>query len=298
MMRAKLWAFQARYSPYLFVSPFVILFCTFLIYPLGRSFMLGFYKTAGPRNQLFIGFQNYHFLFQDILFWIAVGNTTLYVIMFLSIQIPLSLGLAMLLNSKLVHARSFFRFAFFSTHLVGQVFVAVMFAQILSVRGGLVNGLISLVSGRMVQINWLGDPYLARVSLVIASLWLSVGFAMIYFLAALQAVDQDLYEAAEVDGAGKWSRFVHITIPGIKPVLLFMILVGIIGAFQLFELPWVLFQQSAGPANAGLTIVTYLYVTAFQAGDLGYASSIGWMLVLIVLMIVGTFRVLGFGREI
>lgn len=298
MMRAKLWTLQARYSPYLFVSPFVILFCTFLIYPLGRSFMLGFYKTAGPRNQLFIGFDNYKFLFQDVLFWVAVGNTTLYVIMFLSIQIPLSLGLAILLNSKLVHARSFFRFAFFSTHLVGQVFVAVMFAQILSVRGGLVNGLLSLVVGHTVQINWIGDPYLARVSLVIASLWLSVGFAMIYFLAALQAVDQDLYEAAEVDGAGKWSRFIHITIPGIKPVLMFMILVGIIGAFQLFELPWVLFQQSAGPANAGLTIVTYLYVTAFQAGDLGYASAIGWMLVLIVLMIVGTFRVFGFGRDV
>jgi len=220
------------------------------------------------------------------------------VIMFLSIQIPASLGLAILLNSKLVRAKSFFRFAFFSTHLVGQVFVAVMFAQILSVRGGLVNGLLSLVVGHTVQINWIGDPYLARVSLVIASLWLSVGFAMIYFLAALQAVDQDLYEAAEVDGAGKWSRFIHITIPGIRPVLLFMILVGIIGAFQLFELPWVLFQQSTGPANAGLTIVSYLYVTAFQGGDLGYASSIGWMLVLIVLMIVGTFRVFGFGRDV
>jgi ABC-type sugar transport system permease subunit len=297
MMRAKLWAFQARYSPYLFVSPFVILFCTFLIYPLCRSFMLAFYKTAGPRNQLFIGLQNFQFLLQDQLFWIAVGNTTLYVIMFLSIQIPASLGLAILLNSKLVRAKSFFRFAFFSTHLVGQVFVAVMFAQILSVRGGLLNGLLSLLVGSQVQINWIGDPYLARISLVIASLWLAVGFGMIYFLAALQAVDQDLYEAAEVDGAGKWSRFVHITIPGIKPVLMFLILIGMIGAFQLFELPWVLFQQTSGPANAGLTIVSYLYITAFQGGDLGYASSIGWMLVLIVLMIIGTFRLIGFGRE-
>src|SRR4051812_44351303 len=146
MMRAKLWAFQARYSPYLFVSPFIILFCTFLIYPLCRSFMLGFYKTAGPRNQLFIGLENYHFLLKDQLFWIAVGNTTLYVLMFLSIQIPASLGLAMLLNSKLVRCRSFFRFAFFSTHLVGQVFVAVMFAQLLSVRGGLLNGFLSLLA--------------------------------------------------------------------------------------------------------------------------------------------------------
>src|SRR4051812_19161000 len=117
MMRARLWALQARYSPYLFVSPFVILFCTFMVYPLGRSLMLTFYKTAGPRNQIFIGWDNYLFLFKDALFWIAVGNTTAFVIAFLLVQIPSALGLALLLNQKRVRARSFFRFAFFSTHL-------------------------------------------------------------------------------------------------------------------------------------------------------------------------------------
>ena len=297
MMRARLWALQARYAPYLFVSPFVLLFCTFMIYPLGRSLMLTFYKTAGPRNQIFIGFKNYEFLFSDVLFWIAVGNTTAFVIAYLCVQIPGALGLAMLLNHKLVRCRSFFRFAFFSTHLVGQVFVAVLFSALLSMRSGLLNQLLSIVSLHDVQINWLGDPVLARVAVLMAALWLSIGFGMIYFLAALQAVDQDLYEAAEVDGATSWGRFLHVTLPGIRPVLLFMILMGMIGGFQLFELPWIIFQQGPGPANAGLTIVTYLYITAFQVGDLGYGSTIGWMLVLIVLIIVASFTALGFGRE-
>jgi len=138
---------------------------------------------------------------------------------------------------------------------------------------------------RQVEISWLGNPNLALPSVLIAALWLSVGFGMIYFLAALQAVDQELYEAAEVDGANALSKFWHITVPGIRPVLIFMILVGTIGAFQLFELPWVLFQQTPGPDNRGLTIVMYLFQMGFQVNDLGLASAVGWLLVLLILAV-------------
>jgi ABC-type sugar transport system permease subunit len=181
--------------------------------------------------------------------------------------------------------RSLYRFAFFSTHLVGSVFVAVLFAQLLSPRSGLINVIIAQFVGHPVEISWLGDPNLALVSVLIASLWLSVGWGMIYFLAALQAVDRELYEAAEVDGAGRWRQFWHVTLPGIRPVLIFMILIGTIGSFQLFELPWVLFNQSAGPDNRALTVVMFLFQTGFQANDLGYASAIGWMLVGIILVV-------------
>jgi ABC-type sugar transport system permease subunit len=108
---------------------------------------------------------------------------------------------------------------------------------------------------------------------------------MIYLLAALQGVDRELYEAAQVDGAGRWARFWHVTLPAIAPVLRFLILVGVIGAFQLFELPYVLFGQSAGPAGFGITIVMYLFVTGFRVGDLGYASAVGWALVIILLAV-------------
>ena len=139
MHRDRLWTFQYRYAPYFFIAPFIVLFCGFMLYPLGRSAMLSFYKAIGPQDLKFTGLDNYRFMIHDKLFWIAVANTVLYTIGYLTIQIPTSLGLALMLNSRLVRWRSFFRFAFFSPILVGQVFVAVIFSLLLAQRQGLVN---------------------------------------------------------------------------------------------------------------------------------------------------------------
>lgn len=289
MTRSGMWLLQRRAAPYRFVAPFVILFCVFLAYPLLRSMVLSFYQTSGPGRANFVGTGNYAFLARDKYFWLAVLNTTLLGVSFVAIQIPLSLGLALLLNRDRLRYRAAYRFAFFSTHLVGGVFVSVLFQQMLNPRQGLVNKAIGWVVGVIgippPNILWLQDPILARVSILLAWLWLSVGFGMIYFLAALQGVDRELYEAAEVDGARSWSKFWHVTLPGIRPVLSFLVLFGLIGAFQLFEIPYVLFPGSNGPDNAGLTIVSYLFTTGFQAGDLGYASAIGWALVVIILAV-------------
>jgi ABC-type sugar transport system permease subunit len=274
---SRLWSLQAKLSPYLFVAPFVILFCVFLIYPLVRSFQLSFYKTIGPREAKFVGLDNYLFLATDQFMGLAIAQTIGYAIAFISIQIPVALVLAVLMDSPRVRAKPLFRFAFFSTHLVGSVFVAILFAQILSPRRGLLNYLLG------VQIDWLSSPHLAMPAVLLAGLWLSVGYAMIYFLAALQAVDPELYEAAQVDGAGRWSQFWHVTLPSIRPVLVFMILVSSIGALQLFELPYVLFQQSPGPMSRALTVVMYLFGWGWSQGDLGYASAIGWTLVALIL---------------
>lgn len=281
MTRQRMWRLQARASPYLFVLPFVILFAVFMLYPMGRSIILSFYRSAGPRAQRFVGLDNFRFLLKDPLFWLAVLNTVLFTVVFLIIQIPAALGLAMLLNSKRIRGRNFFRFAFFSSYLVGQVFAAVIFSLLLAPRQGLVNRVIGTIAPAGTEINWLGHPFLAMPAVILAALWLSIGYAMIYFLAALQGVDQELYEAAVVDGAGAWSRFWNITLPGIRPVLMLMILVGIIGGLQLFELSYVLFQ-GPGPSGAGLTIVMYLFQQGFEQGDIGYASAVGWVLVLLI----------------
>ena len=284
-LRDRLWTFQHRYAPLLFVSPFVILFCCFMLYPLCRSIVLSLHKAAGPREVRFVGLENFRFLMTDDLFWLAVLNTVYFAVVFLSLQIPLSLGLALLMNGRRTRFRNFFRFAFFTPHLVGGVFVAVIFGLLLAERHGLVNKGIGLLFPFIgAETRWLGKPLLAMPAVVIASLWLSVGYAMIYFLAALQSVDRELYEAAEVDGAGKWSQFWHVTLPGIRPVLTFMVLVGTIGALQLFELPYVLFN-GPGPGNAGLTIVMYLFQNGFEVGDIGYASAIGWVLVVLILAV-------------
>jgi ABC-type sugar transport system permease subunit len=286
MNRSKLWQIQHRFAPQLFISPFVILLAIFLLYPLTRSLILSAYSTAGgPRNTKFIGLGNYRFLLQDQLFWGATLNTILYAIGLTIVQIPLSLALALLLNSPSLRFRNLFRFIFFSTYLVGGVIGAIIFSMLLDARHGLLNEALSFFLRRTVEIDWLGEPDLAMVSILIAAVWLSVGFGMIYLLAGLQAIDLELYDAADMDGAGRWQRFIHITLPELRGVLGFLIVVGTIGAFQLFELPYVLFRQTTGPASHGLTVVMYLFLTGFQAGDLGYAAAIGWMLVVLIFIV-------------
>jgi ABC-type sugar transport system permease subunit len=258
------------------LAPLLLLAGVFLLYPILRSFILSFYSTAaGIDSPRFVGFENYRFLLGDRAFWLALANTAAFAVAYLCLQIPLSLGLAVLLNSRRVRARRVLRFAFFSSYLAGNVFVAILFSQLLSPTGG--------IAGRLfgIEIGWLTDPRLAMLSVLIAALWLTTGLGMIFFLAALQSIDPHLHEAAAVDGAGRWSRFWHITLPGVRHVTGYLAVVGLIGALQLFELPYLLFQQSAGPGNAAMTVVMYLYVWAFGIGELGYASAIGWTLVLL-----------------
>jgi ABC-type sugar transport system permease subunit len=294
--RANWWRLQHKLAPYLFVSPFVLLFVAFLLLPLMRSITLSFQRGGGSQRAEFVGVENYAFLLRDRYFWFAVANTVGYAIAFLSIQIPAALGLAVLLNSKCVHGRALFRLAFFATHLVGAAFVGIVFAQLLNPRYGLFNQLIGLIVPGEVTIDWLGRPRTAMLSVLFAGLWLSIGYGMVYFLAALQAVDREIYEAAAVDGAGRWSRFWHITLPGVRHVTAFLSLFGLIGAMQMFELPYVLFGQSAGPANSAITIVMYLYLYGFQAGDLGYASAVGWVLVGLILGLI-VLQWLAFRRQ-
>jgi ABC-type sugar transport system permease subunit len=262
----------------------VILFGVFFLYPLLRSVTMSLHISSGPGLTRYVGLSHYRFLLRDWLFWLAVGNTILYAIAFLSLQIPLSLGLAMLLNSPFIRFRQCFRFAFFSSNLVGQVFVAMIFSLLLSPRQGLINRVFGWLLPGGVETNWRGDSHYAMAALVIATLWLSIGYAMIIFLAALQAVDPELYEAAEVDGAGIWPRFRHVTLPGIRPVAIFLVLVGTIAALSLFELPFVFFQ-GPGPRFAGFTIVEYLYAQGFEAGDLGMASAVAWVLIILIFLV-------------
>jgi len=276
---------QYKMAPYLFVSPFLILFAIFGAYPIVKSLILAFYATNGPKSAVFVGVQNFIFLFSDRDFHKAVWNTAVFAFWSVFLQLPLSLGLALLLNSRWVRRREILRLAFFSPNLLGQVFVGVLFSVLFIPQYGLVNRFLHFIAGVPLDTKWLANPNLVMPALVLTSLWMYVGFNMIYFLAALQAVDKDLYEAATVDGANAWHQFWAVTLPGIKPVAVFVLVMSTIGSFQLFELPWIMLNNSAGPDQAGLTIVMYLYQTGFVTGDLGYASTVGWTLALGVLMI-------------
>lgn len=278
------WKARQRMSPYLFLAPYAILTCCFFLYPLFNAVVLAFYQTDGPQSRIFVGLDNFRFVLTDPNFWLALKNTATYAVLSVSLMLPISLGLALLLNTRNDRLKGVFRLIIFSPHLVGQVFVAVLFSVMFVPRYGLFNRFLQALIGWGLEQRWLGEPTLIMPALVLISLWMYAGFNMIYFLAALQNVDQNLVEAARIDGANSWQLFWNVTMPALKPVATFVVVMSTIGSFQLFELPYVLLQ-GFGPKNAGMTLVGYLYDTAFESGDLGTGAAIGWLLAVIIFMI-------------
>lgn len=273
-------------TPWVFLAPFLMCFAVFTVYPLAQSMVLATQTTFGPGATKFVGGANFAALVADPLFWRALGNTGVYTLGSLFVQLPLALGLALLLETPNLRGRSVIRLVLFSPALVGVVFAAMMFALLFQRQTGLINqvlhGLLGAVGvGWSVDFGWLQEHVM--LGLIGASLWMYTGFNMAFFSAALQNVRKDLVEAATVDGAGPIARFCHVTVPAIRPVAGFVVLMSVIGSFQLFELPYIMFSSSAGPDNRGLTVVMYLFQNGFELGDLGYASAIGWALALILL---------------
>ncbi len=281
------WKIRTKLAPYFFLLPYFAVTAVFFVYPLFYAGKLAFYETNGPdtSSRIFVGWGNFKFVLTDPDFGTAVWNTCVFAACSICIQLPLSLGLAMLLNKRNDPLKGFFRLAIFAPNLVGQVFVGILFTMLFTPRYGLFNKLLQSLTGWGLEQQWLGDPALIMPAIVIAALWMYVGFNMIYFLAALQNVDQSLVEAAKIDGAGPFGVFINVTIPQIIPVAIFVILTSTIGSFQLFELPYTLLNRTWGPKNAGLTIVGYLYNYAFDSGDLGMGAAVGWVLTFMILLI-------------
>lgn len=275
---------QRHAAPYAMLAPFAAVFVVFTAYPLIRSLALSLQQTFGPAASRWVGLRNYEFVLRDPLFWTALRNTAVYAAGSLLIQLPLALGLALLLERPTLRGKGVLRVILFSPAFVGVAFAAMIFGVILEKRTGLLNVLLHGAAARLGMAWDLDFPWLQQQvmwALIVASLWMFVGFNMTYFSAALQNVRRELVEAATLDGASSWQRFRHVVVPEIMPVGGFVVLLSLIGSFQLFELPYLLLT-GAGPDNRGLTIVLYLYQTGFDSGDLGYASAIGWMLALLL----------------
>ncbi len=274
------------------LAPFMVLFLVFVVYPLIQSAFLAANQTFGPGTRTFVGTKNFELLISDPVFWKAIRNTFIYALGSLFVQLPIAFLLALALNSPKLRGRGFYRLIFFSPQLMGLVFVSILGALAFEKRAGLINQALDAagINDLLVWITgndaWLEPDWLQQhvmATLILISLWLYVGFNMIYFLAALQSVDKSLLEAAEIDGAGPWGKLRHVIFPSVKPVATFVILLSMIGSLQLFELPYILLESSGGPDNKGLTIVMYLYQNGFDLGDLGFASAIGWVLALILI---------------
>ncbi|WP_332630467.1 carbohydrate ABC transporter permease [Halalkalibacter flavus] len=265
---------------YAFISPFFIIFAIFGVYPLFFTAYLSLHRWDILGEKVFIGFDNYIALFtNDPLFWKAVGNT--FSIWFISTvpQLMLALVLAFLLNQAFLKGKGLFRLAVFMPNITSVVAVAIIFSAMFGTNYGVINYVVTLFG--FDPINWSGSYLGTHVAISAMVMWRWVGYNTIIYLAGLQGISKDMYEAATIDGANKTQQFFFITIPLMKPIILFTVILSTIGGMQIFAEP---FLFGRGASNQGLTMTLYLYEEAFTRFAFGYASAIAWVLFLIIII--------------
>jgi lactose/L-arabinose transport system permease protein len=274
-----------------FVLPVIVLFAAFKAYPYVYALYLSLTKSVSGA-QVFVGMDNYVRLLGDPLFYNALGNTLWILVLQMPVQLVLALLIATALNSGLLWLRGLFRTAYFVPIVMGLVAYGVLFSSLLNPEYGAVNDLLARIG--IPPVPWLDDPFWAKVAIAIAMTWHYTGQTAVIFLAQMQSIPKELYEAASVDGAGAVRRFFSVTIPGLRPALVLSIILSSIGALQLFDEPYVL--TNGGPENATETVGLYLYRNGFQYFDFGYASAIGYALTAIIVLI-SVVQLLVLGRR-
>jgi len=273
----------ANFSEYkygiLFALPWIIGLIIFYAIPLFSSIYFSFTTYSILQPGEFIGLQNYKDLFHDPLFWKSVYNTIYFTVFFVPLSIIFGVALAMMLNMK-VKGMAVYRTIFFLPTLVPHVALAVLWMWLLNPGFGLVNGLLNTIG--IEGPAWLGSETWSKPSLILMSLW-GIGQAVVIYLAGLGDIPDDYYDAADVDGANWFQKTFHITLPLLTPVIFFNLVMGIIGAFQQFTLPYTLTQGQGTPANSLTFYVMYLYDNGFKFFKMGYASAMAWIFFIIIM---------------
>jgi len=264
-------------AAYLFLLPGLIHFIVFVLFAVLASLGLSFTRWDLLSRPVFIGMQNFADMVHDDLFWNALRVTFLYVLLSLPAGVALGGGRARGMYQKLPGI-SFFRACYFIPVVSSMVAVSMVWRWIYQPDFGLLNYLLSLVG--ITGPDWLGDDHLTMFSLAVLSIWKGLGFNMVLFLAGLQGIPRSLYEAAAIDGAGRWAQFRHITWPLLTPTTFFVVVLGIIGSFQAFD--QVVLMTSGGPGDASRVYTFYLYTKAFRDHAMGYAAALAWVLFAII----------------
>lgn len=296
-MRVKTFSLEKQkwMAAYIFIAPIVILFILFRIYPFFFNFVLSFMKWNVFKNQgTWIGLKNYVNLVHDRVFFIAVKNTLLYTIVFLPFQITLALAIALLLNTKF-SGRGFCRTVFFMPYVVTLVATAAVWKWLYDPTGGLVNAVLERLG--LPTCLWLRESDTALVSVIIYSIWQSVGYSMIILLAGLQAIPQRHYEAAKIDGANRLQSFIHITLPLLIPIILFVLVMMTITSFGVFNQVYIM--TGGGPSNATLVLILYTYYQAFEFLKFSYGAAIATVFFIFTLLVaILEFKILGKGGTV
>ncbi len=273
---------QRNINGWLFISPWVIGFLALTLYPMLASLYYSFTDYNIIQAPNWIGLDNYiKILTADPLFWISVRNTLYYVALFVPLTIIASVMIAMLLNTN-VRGQSIFRTAVFLPSIVPEIVTGLLWFWMLNPQFGFANMLLEFLG--LPRIGWFGDPAWSKPSLILIGLW-GLGGSMVIYLAALQDIPEQLYEAAEIDGAGVWAKSRYITLPMLTPTIFFNLVLGIINAFQVFTSAFIISKGSGGPVDSTLFYSLHLYRNAFAYLKMGYASALAWVLFLLVLMI-------------
>jgi multiple sugar transport system permease protein len=267
-------------AAWLFLAPSLVLFITFTGLPVVAAFLISFTQWDLFNPAQFVGLGNYMTLAGDRIFGKVMGNTAYFVLASVPAQMVLGLACALALNRG-IKGQTFFRIAYFLPVVTSTIAAALVWAWLFNSNFGLINALLSAF-GVADPPRWLGSTAWALPAVIVVSVWQNVGYAMVLFLAGLQNIPKDLYDAGAIDGAQGWKRFYYITLPMLSPTTFFVLIISIIGSFQVFELVFVM--TNAGPANATNTLVFYIYQNGFQFYQMGYASAAAMVLFLIVLI--------------
>lgn len=269
-------------GPYLFVAPILLLALIFYIVPIARSLDLSLHRwiIISGRDPEWVGLENYRQLLSDRRFLISFRNTWVFSLGVVPLGVSISLLLAVLLDLD-IRARAFFRAAVFLPVIMPMVVVAMVWGFLFSAYGGVFNQMLGWLG--YAPVRWLSMPDTAMNAIIVTSLWKTVGFNMIVFLAALQGIPQEYHEAAAIDGAGPWRRFRFVTLPLLRPAILFALVIATIGSFQVFTQVFVMTQ--GGPAFSTSTLVYYIYHSAFENFRMGYASAVAIVLFALLLVL-------------
>jgi multiple sugar transport system permease protein len=267
---------------YSFMIPTILVMGTFVVMPIIYALFLAFNKVRilGELSYRWIGFKNFIRMASDERVWIALKNTAEYVIIVVPIQTILALILALILNSS-IRGKNFFRIIFFLPTVTSSAVLTLIFMWIYN-SNGLLNNFLAFFG--FPTYNWIGDPSIALKSIMLMNIWSTAPFYMVIYLAALQDIPQSLYEAATIDGANRFDQFISITLPLLRPVTFFIVVMGIIGTFQLFDQSYIFSGGSGGPNNSTLTVVLLIYQYAFKSLDMGYAAALALMLAGVIMV--------------
>ncbi|WP_018924967.1 carbohydrate ABC transporter permease [Salsuginibacillus kocurii] len=270
-----------KVAPYVFVVPFILSFLILYLYPFVYAIIMSFQQVL-PGQTEFIGLQNYERLMNPT-FYRAVFNTTIYVICTVIILVVVPLLLAVLLNSRLTKLKILFRTAFFMPALTSVIVAGVIFNMIFSESDSAAANQVLAWIG-LDSVDWQYNAVTGMFLMVALASWRWIGVNIMYFLAALQNISDDLYEAADIDGANAFQKFYYVTLPALKPIVIFVSTITIINGFRMFEESFV-FWETSSPGNIGLTVVGYIYQAGIQQNDMGFGAAIGVFLMIIILVV-------------